>query len=418
MHPHRNRIRRTTRQSQSIPNHSFRINILNPIEPLQQPHKHIPSLRKCKLLPDTNARPAVERNVIPPGLLALPALGAELFCVGTPDVLAAVQDVHVVAYRFALADVDGEGAIGAAAAWDRGIADGGAAVHGDDGVEAEGFVEDVLEGLAGFKTGEGDGVGTVVGAEGFDDGLAEFVEDGGVASEEEDGPAEEGGGCVAAGEKDVEELGAQFDGVLGCGGEGVQEDVGAGFLFIHQAVFLVAHHVQRRLHEAVDKRVHLRRRVLRFLAVHQPMQFLEPSPLRTEPLRLVKVERKLVVNAVLDRGRLALDTLAEQELGSRVDGEPEEDGLDIGVASPARRIDRQGHHGFLHMAFLQIQLTDLIPGELRSKQASRPGPFLAIGRELYSSVSTCRDDDMINIQSPSPTTDANSSGATPPAQSP
>ena len=43
------------------------------------------------------------------------------------------------------ADVDGRGTIGPAPAGEGRVADGAAGVHGDGGVEAEDFVEGVLE---------------------------------------------------------------------------------------------------------------------------------------------------------------------------------------------------------------------------------------------------------------------------------
>ena len=227
MQPHRNRIRRRTSQRQPIANTTLRKHILNIIEPLQQPNKHIARLGQRKLLPDADARPAVERDIVPADFPVQPALGPEFLGVGAPDVLAAVEEVHVIPDWLALADVDGLGAVRAAAARDGGVADGGAAVEWDDGVETEDFVEAVLEGLARFEAGEGDGFRVFVGAEVVEDGAAELVEGGGVAGEEEDGPTEEGCGGIAAGQEDVEELGTQFDGVLCCVGEGVEEDVGA-----------------------------------------------------------------------------------------------------------------------------------------------------------------------------------------------
>ena len=53
-------------------------------------------------------------------------------------------------------------------------------------------------------------MGFVVGAEGGDDGGAEFGEDLWVAEELVEEPGEEGSGGVAAGEEDVEELCAQL----------------------------------------------------------------------------------------------------------------------------------------------------------------------------------------------------------------
>ena len=107
MQPHGNRIRRTASQRQPIANSTLRVNILNIIEPLQQPNKHIARLGKRKLLPDADPGPAVERDIVPAGFPVQPALGTEFLGVGAPDVLAAVEEVHVVPDGLAFADVDG-----------------------------------------------------------------------------------------------------------------------------------------------------------------------------------------------------------------------------------------------------------------------------------------------------------------------
>lgn len=368
MQPHRNWVSRTTRQRQPIPHPPLRINILNPIKSLQQPHNHIPSLRQRKLLSNADSWPAVERNIIPARLLLQPPLGTELLRIRAPDVLSSVQEVHVVADRLALAHVYGLHAVKTAAAGDGSVADGGAAVHGDDGVETEGFVEEVLEVLAGFEAGEGDWLWAVVGTEGVDDGLAEFLEDGWVAGEKEGAPAQERGGGVTTGEEDVEELGAEFDGVLGGRGQSVQEDVGTVILFFVETTVLFAlHDVQSGLDETVDKGVDLLGCALGFVVVGQEVQFLKPGPLRTEPLRLVEVVRKLVIHIVHDGSHLAVHTLTKKEFRSRVDSKTEEDSLNIGIASPTTLlVNRKSLHRILNMTFLQIQLTNLVPRKLRS----------------------------------------------------
>ena len=65
----------------------------------------------------------------------------------------------------------------------------------------------------------------VVGAEGVEDGLAELGEDFGVAEQLVEEPGQQGRGGVAAGQKDVEHLGAELDGVAGLLRERVEEDV-------------------------------------------------------------------------------------------------------------------------------------------------------------------------------------------------
>lgn len=385
MQPHRNRVSRTTRQRQPIPHPPLRINILNRIESLQQSHNHIASLRQRKLLSNTDSWSTIERNVIPTRLLLQPPLRPELLRIRTPDVFSPMQEVHVVANGLALAHVYGLHTVGTAAAGDGGVADGGAAVHRDDGVETESFVEEVLEVLAGFEAGKGDGLRAVVGAEGVDDGLAEFLEDGWVAGEEERAPAEEGGGGVTTGEEDVEELGAEFDGILGGRGQSVQEDVGAVVLFFVKATILLAlHNIQSRLDETVDKGVDLLVCALGFFVVGQEVQFLKPGPLRTEPLRLVEVVRKLVIHIVRHGCHLTVDALTKQEFRSRVDSQTKEDSLNIGVAGPTTfLINRKSLHRILNMTFLQIQLANLIPRELRPQQTSRSRPSFPVSGKLF-----------------------------------
>lgn len=79
---------------------------------------------------------------------------------------------------------------------------------------------------------------------------------------------------------------------------------------------------------------------------------------------------------------MALDTFSEKELSRGVDGQTEEDGLDVGGGGPAVGRDGQRLHGLLDMLLFQIQLTDLFTGKLRSQQATGAGPFFSVGGEL------------------------------------
>jgi len=63
-------------------------------------------------------------------------------------------------------------------------------------MQAQDFLEEVLEKAAGFELGEG---WLRIAGEVVEDGGAEGGEDLGVQGEADEGPAEEGGGCVAAG---------------------------------------------------------------------------------------------------------------------------------------------------------------------------------------------------------------------------
>ncbi len=96
------------------------------------------------------------------------------------------------------------------------------------GPEAEGLVEAVLQVLRTLQGAKGNVSGVLVGAEGVDDGLTEFCEDFGVAQELVEEPGEQRGGCVAAGEEDVEHLSTEFFGVAGLLCESFEEDI---FLF-------------------------------------------------------------------------------------------------------------------------------------------------------------------------------------------
>lgn len=165
----------------------------------------------------------------------------------------------------------------------------------------------------------------------------------------------------------------------------MQEDVAiVGVLFfVDTAIFFTLHDGQSSLDEAVDKSVDLLSCALGFFGVGQEVQLLESGPLRAEPLRLVEVVGKLVIHVVFYRCYLAVDTLAKQELRSRVDSKAEEDGLNVGVPGPTSLlVDRKSLHSILNMTFFQIQLTDLIPSKLRSQQASRPRPSFPVSGEL------------------------------------
>ena len=105
----------------------------------------------------------------------------------------------------------------------------------DGRIQAERLVEDVLEIGHGFEVGVGRGA----------TGWAEVGEDFGaqathnvrVAGELEEGPGQGGGGGVAAGEQDGDELVADHGAVAREAGQGVQEGVaGVGLCFLFQLV--------------------------------------------------------------------------------------------------------------------------------------------------------------------------------------
>lgn len=64
------------------------LSALEPLKLLHQPHNRVAYLGNGKVLPDADARAAVEREVAPPGaevVLGQPALGAEGLGVGAVD---------------------------------------------------------------------------------------------------------------------------------------------------------------------------------------------------------------------------------------------------------------------------------------------------------------------------------------------
>lgn len=82
----------------------------------------------------------------------------------------------------ALGDEDRGEAVGTAPPGERRVAEGGPLVHGDNGRDAEAFVEDVVEGVEGPEGGEvKGGCGRAEEGEGFG---AETLEGGWVACEE------------------------------------------------------------------------------------------------------------------------------------------------------------------------------------------------------------------------------------------
>lgn len=61
---------------------------------------------------------------------------------------------------------------------------------------------------------------------------------------------------------------------------------------------------------------------------------------------------------------LTSDAFAEQELGCGVEGQPEEDRREVDFVGPAGRVGRQVQHEILNVKLLDIEISDLIAGEL------------------------------------------------------
>lgn len=85
--------------------------------------------------------------------------------------------MHDVVHFLALFDVDWGQAVGAAAPRKGCVFGCAAAVDGDIGIESEDLGEDVLEMSAGFEVGEGDVLGTLIGAETIQNYASELIVD-------------------------------------------------------------------------------------------------------------------------------------------------------------------------------------------------------------------------------------------------
>ena len=118
----------------------FRIPVLNPGERLHEPCEHVATLRQSHLLARTYALAGGEGHVLAHRRLqrrVLPSLRPELRGVSAPDIRVSLceQEHHVDLGAFT--DIDGGGAVGAAAGGE-GCVDGAAAdVHAEGRDEAE-----------------------------------------------------------------------------------------------------------------------------------------------------------------------------------------------------------------------------------------------------------------------------------------
>jgi hypothetical protein len=280
-HLQRNGVRRAVGQSQITPNNTLELALgrLQRIETLQQPHNNIAGLGQSKLLANADPRSTVERQKLPTGFSSLEALGLELFGVRAPEVFAAVHDVHAVVDLGVGGDDDGRLAVWSAAFGQGGDFVGAARVAWDDGPEAQGLVEAVLEVGAAFEGGEGDVLRVVVGAELVDDGGAELLEDLGVADQFVHEPREQRGRGITTSEENVQELGAELDGVAGLGGEFFQEDVALFVAAFFRELLAAGRFAQGQVDVVVDEGLDVLVVVLELFWVVQPVQVTESEAL-------------------------------------------------------------------------------------------------------------------------------------------
>ena len=184
--------------------------------------------RRWKWIRTSNAdpRPPIKGQKLPPYPqpfvipLIQPPLRPELRCVLAEQVRPAVHDVRVIPAHLALLDQHGGLSVRPAAQRQDRIRGCLAAVLGQDGVEAQGLVD---EGAQVFQILYLVGRGRLV-VEGVDFGSETGV-DVRALGEREPYIREEGRGGVAACDEDAEQLRADFEFVGRLRGEGVQEDV-------------------------------------------------------------------------------------------------------------------------------------------------------------------------------------------------
>lgn len=193
------------------------------LKPLHQSHHHKHALCQRKILPYTRPRAPAERYIRPSGpqrtrrvALIQPPLRSELISVFPIDIGAPMHRPRVKYDVRAFRHQHRREAVFATAAWQDGVAEGLSGVAGHDGIHPLGLVYQCSEVFQIFELMVcGDG-----GTDDRGDFGTETGEHGGVLGEGPEEVGEEGGGCVAAGEEDVKELGADGGEVMGCKEEG------------------------------------------------------------------------------------------------------------------------------------------------------------------------------------------------------
>lgn len=147
----------------------------------------------------------------------------------------------------------------------------------------------MLEVGAALERGEGDVARVGVGAEVGDDGGAEFLEDLRVTQELVEEPGEQRGGGVAAGEEDVEELGAEFDGVAGARGELFEEDVALLVVAFFGELLATGGFAQGQVYVVVNEALDVLVVVFELARVVQPVEISQAETLGKVGLSTVEV---------------------------------------------------------------------------------------------------------------------------------
>ncbi len=186
MQPDLHPTRTTSSQRRILLIPHLRVQILDAIEPLQQPDSGKARRRERKLLAQANPGPTIKRQVLPPHLPPYPAFRSEFVGVLAPEVFGAVHNEDAVCDFLVLFDEYRTLSVRTTASWQSRVFERRASVDGHHWVQTEGFVEDVLEILAALELAEGHFAGRSEGAKLFDDDAAQFLEHGRVPDEEEE----------------------------------------------------------------------------------------------------------------------------------------------------------------------------------------------------------------------------------------
>lgn len=257
MHP-LSRRQDNIRLEQRIPAINLMHEALNPLKALKYPAQRVAHLGESKLLADADARAGVEGDVVVRlRMPRSPALGAEDARIGKSlrdgrvQIRAALHDERRVTDGRVLEHRERLGAVGAAASGQSRVLEGDADVEGHGRVEAERLVEDGLEIRHVLEVVVR---GQAVLANGLEYLGAQAAYCLRMPAELVDGPREDRGGGVAAGEQDGDDLVTQDFWVAREAGELVQE----GVVLVGFGVGgeLLGTHAQGALDEVVDEVVH------------------------------------------------------------------------------------------------------------------------------------------------------------------
>lgn len=358
---------------------------LNVLEHLQESDSHVGRFGQCKLLAQADSWTTVEGKESPSNLLnaiLAPSLRPPLHHVLTVHQLHSVGSEDGIRDGLALSDENRLVLVGTTATRKRSVLSGHTEVLWHRWVESESLVNDpfqvlkLFQGLKGYLRQ----VDVVALAEGVDNFRTQLGKNVGVSGKLEEAERQQTGGGVSGSQQDVQTLVTQDLGVSGLFGQLVQKDVAGGAEFLH----LLGARVQGLVDVVVGKLVDNLVVAPEARVVNNPVEFLETGS--HEQVRLGDVER---LGKLSFHGRPAfghaglvllqgLTGLTKQKLCARVDGQLEEERLDVellavvGTDEPCKSLD---------VGFQGLDVAHLFSGELRSQHGSGVFPAHAVQGE-------------------------------------